>query len=188
MNSSSPTASPDSDTLDAQNTFSAWLLYLLWKLLTFGVVAPIYLSVIADGLRTLVPVLGQKLHKLPIPGFASFAKYVDTRRLDLATFLALVLLGAVWWLWEQILAVYLRNDVITPHGGWNSAAYRRVVVTLGVIILGADALLFGTAVSNVGWGDSEFSGSAFLATVAYVAVIVFISLVSLKLRPPSSKR
>ncbi len=89
--------------------------------------------------------------------------------------------------WEQILAVYLRNDVITPEGGWNSTAYRRVIVTLGVIILGADALLFGTAVASVGWGDSDFTGSAFLATVLYVAVLVFISLVSLKLRQPPSK-
>jgi hypothetical protein len=52
---------------------------------------------------------------------------------------------------------------------------------LGFVILGADILLFYVAMTYSGWGESEFSFSAFLATIAYVGVLIFVSYVSIRL-------
>lgn len=162
----------------------AHVKYWAWKAVTIVVLAPIYCSVIAEGLRMLVPALGQKLYKLPIPGIASLAQYQELRRLDLAIFLALFLLIAVWWLWEQLLRVILGSDAAFRDSGWNPDAYKRVVLILGMIVLGADACLFYVSMVQMGWGGTRFSIPALLATAAYLAVIVFVSLVSLNLRKP----
>lgn len=162
--------------------------YWLWKLVTIVILAPIYCSVIAEGLRVLVPPLGQKLHRLAIPGFAMFGQYQETRRLDLAIFLAMFLLIAVWWLWEQVLKVFLSTDAAFEGSGWNAEAYARVVLILGVVILGADACLFYVSMVQMGWGSTRLSVPALLATAAYIAVIIFVSLVSLNLRKPLNGR
>jgi hypothetical protein len=169
-------------------SFVAHAKYWLWKLVTIIVLAPIYCSVIAEGLRMLVPALGQKLHKLPIPAFSTFGQYEETRRLDLAIFMALFLLVAVWWLWEQVLKVFLSNEDTFHDSGWNAEAYKRVVLILGIIILGADACLFYASMVQIGWGGTRLSVPALLATAAYLAVIVFVSLVSLNLRKPFAGR
>lgn len=136
----------------------------------------------------LVPALGQKLHKLAIPGFSMFGQYQETRRLDLAMFMALFLLVAVWWLWEQVLKVFLSSEETFDKSGWNADAYKRVVLILGIIILGADACLFYASMVQIGWGGTRLSVPALLATAAYLAVIVFVSLVSLNLRKPFDGR
>lgn len=162
----------------------AHVKFWLWKALTMLVLGPIYCSVIAEGLRLFVPVLGQKLYKLPMPGFAQLALYQETRRLDLAIFLALFLLIAVWWLWEQVLKVLLSTDSAFQDSGWNPDIYKRLVLILGVVVLVADSALFYVSMVQMGWGGARFSLPAVLATAAYVAVIVFVSLVSLNLRKP----
>jgi hypothetical protein len=162
--------------------------YWLWKAVTILILAPIYCSVIAEGLRMLVPPLGQKLYKLPIPGFATLGQYQETRRLDLAIFMAIFLLIAVWWLWEQVLKVLLGSDVILQDSGWNPDAYKRVVLILGTVILGADACLFYASMVQMGWGGTRLSVPGLLATAAYLAVIIFVSLVSLTLRKPLDGR
>lgn len=174
--------------LSSATTIVAHAKYWLWKLFTIVILAPIYCSVIAEGLRMLVPAMGQKLYKLAIPGFSMFGQYQETRRLDLAIFMAIFLLLAVWWLWEQVLKVFLSTDAVFEGSGWNAANYTRVVLILGVIILGADACLFYVSMVQMGWGATRLSIPSLLATAAYIAVIVFVSLVSLNLRKPLDGR
>jgi hypothetical protein len=78
----------------------------------------------------------------------------------------------------------LSTDEAFRGSGWDPDVYRRVVMTLGFIILGADSALFYASTCMLGWGRPSFSFSALLATAAYLAVIVFVSLVSLKLSRP----
>jgi len=162
--------------------------YWLWKAVTILILAPIYCSVIAEGLRLLVAPLGQKIHKLPIPAVSMFGQYQELRRLDLAIFMAVFLLVAVWWLWEQLLKFFLTLDESFDDSHWDTEAYRRLILILGFIVLGADGCLFYTSLVQLGWGGTKLSLSAMLATAAWLAVVVFVSLVSLKLRKSLDKR
>jgi hypothetical protein len=156
----------------------ARLRYWSWQLLTKVVLGIIYLMVIAEGLRLVVPALGQKIHKLP--ALSSLKDYEATHRLDLASFFSLFMLIGVWSLWGSILRVWLEVDR-EIHPSWDSDNHRRLVVSLGSVILLADACLFYAAMTQIGWGGAVFSLSALLATSAYLAMIVFVTFVSITL-------
>jgi hypothetical protein len=156
----------------------AQIQYWAWQIFTKVVLGIIYLAVIAEGLRLVVPALGQKIHKLP--GLSSFNDYEFTHRLDLAHFFSLFMLIGVWSLWASMLRVWLEVD--SRINDWDSENYRRLIVTLGSIILLADACLFYAAMTQIGWGGSVFSLSALLATAAYLAMIVFVTFASITLQ------
>ena len=88
----------------------AKLKYWGWNLLVIVVLSIIYWTVISEGLRFLIPVLGQRLSKLPIPGFSLLARYEATYRLDLANAMAVFLFLAMFSLWGMILKTYLGSD------------------------------------------------------------------------------
>ena len=94
----------------------------------------------------------------------------------------------MWWLWEQVLKVLLTTDIAFHDSGWNPDAYKRLVLILGVVVLVADAALFYISMVQLGWGGARFSLPSLLASAAYCAVIVFVSLVSLNLRKPFEGR
>lgn len=155
--------------------------YWAWEIVTKALLGMVYIAVISEGLRLLVPALGTRIWKA-IPWLRFLRDYEDTYRLDLAPILAIFVLIAVWYLWDKILQVFLHTDEAVATEGFNPRPYRILVWTLGGIILCADAILFYTAMTHVSWRGTMFSFSALLATIAYLAVLVFISFVSLSLR------
>ena len=159
----------------AWRIFFAWLKYLLWQIFSKVILGIICVAVTSEGLRTLVPALGKKIHTFP--GLGAFKDFEETYKLDFAPFFALFLLVTVWALWSRILQVWLRTE---SEPGWHSERHRKIITTLGVTVLGADAALFFIAITYMGWGAS-FSVSALLSTAAYVAVIIFVSYQSLTL-------
>lgn len=156
--------------------FIAKLKHWAWIILTKFGITLVCIFMMSEGLRMLVPALGQRLHRFP--GLQFLKDYEETHRLDLAPILALFMTIAVWHLWEKVLRMHLLSDAIDE--GWNATFYRRLVTVLGVAILGADAVLFYVASTFSGWG-SALSLSAFAATVAYVAVLVFCVFVGIVL-------
>jgi hypothetical protein len=155
--------------------FLMWVKYVLWVFVTKGMLGTIYVTVISEGLRTIVPALGQRLFKQP--GLSFLKDYKETHRLDLAPFMAVFILIAVFYLWERILKIWLSSDRDLT---WENETI--LLMGLGSTILGADAILFYTAMAMDGWSGSMISISALLATVCYVAVIVFVSYVTVLLR------
>ncbi len=160
--------------------FSAHAKYWAWKLFCIAVIGVIYVAVVSAGLRYLLPDLGQRLYK--VPGLSWMYHYENTHRLDLAHGLAVFLFIGVWVLWNRVLRLYLQPNLVLSQCRFNPEAYQRLVVTLGVVILGADACLFYCAMTQVGWRGTSFSVPALLATAAYVALLVFCSFVSCTLQ------
>ena len=156
----------------------AHLKWWAWFILTKAFLGVIYISVMADGLRTLIPALGQKLYQLPLLG--ELKHYEGTHRLDLAPFMAFLIAIAVFYLWERILSFWLGAEYDDgPH--WDSEKEGELVLKLGYVLLGADILLFYSAMTAAGWGESVFSFSALLATISYIGVMIFVSYVSIRL-------
>ena len=112
----------------------------LKKLVGLGI---IYVAVISEGLRVLVPALAQKLYKLPIPGARSWK---TTRRGTASTWhtsspsscsLPCFTCG------PRCCGYWLRPDEPEDEG-WDIDKYRKLIVGLGFVILGSDACLFFT--------------------------------------------
>ena len=82
-------------------------------------------------------------------------------------------------------------SIVVPVVTYNALSKRKLdiaafdsagVMVLGTVILGADAMLFYTALANLGWGGTSFSFSALLATASYVAILVFQAYVTVSMR------
>ena len=144
------------------------------------VIGPLYMFTIAEGLRMRMPSLAQKLHKLPF--LSPLGRYQESKKLDFAIFMAVILFFGVWLLWKKVLLCMLDPDAFRDSR-WDPAAHKRLILSLGVVILGADAFLMYTGLVEMGWGESSFSLSAVLITAAYVAGIIAVSFFSLLLKP-----
>jgi hypothetical protein len=156
----------------------AYLMYLGWQVATKGVLGIVYLAVIAEGLRVVIPPLSQKLHKLP--GLALLDRWDTTYQADLANIFASFLLLAVFVLWDRCLRIWLDVPAFC-HPTWNPERYRRFIVVTGSVVLVSDGALFYAAMGTMTWGSSGFSFGALLATAAYIALLVFISFVGISL-------
>lgn len=156
----------------------AHIKFWAWKVVTMLILGPIYIAIISEGLRTLIPALGQRISRIPFLDF--FDDFDATHRLDLAHLMSLVLLIAVWWLWDRLLTIWLGGDFDAQ--GFNAELFKKIIYILGTTIVGTDACLFFLSVTQSTWGGSSFSFSAILATACYLAILIFVSFVSCVLR------
>lgn len=152
-----------------------------WWLITKVALAIIYVSMIRDALATLIPALAQKISRA-VPGMSFLAHFEETRRLDLAFFMAIFLLLAVVCLWHKVLSLWLYGHREKER---SASEYRKrretLYAVLAIIIISVDSSLFYYSMIQSGWGEAEFSWSALLATVGYLVVLLFLTLVTIQL-------
>ena len=157
----------------------ARLDFWAWVIFTKSLVTFVYLAIISQGLRYVLPEMGMKLYK--VPGFAFLQNYKLTYRLDLAYVFSVVPLMSAWILWHFNLMAFLapqRFERMAASLGWEVDRFQRAVQVMGAIIILADAALFYASFVLGSWGGSKFSAGAILATVAYVAVLAFVTFVT----------
>lgn len=161
--------------------FWAWVKLIAWLIVTKLALAVVYVSMIREALATLIPALAQKVSRA-VPGLSFLADFEETRKIDLAFFMAIFLLLAVVVLWHWVLATYLyghrKKQTSLP------VYYRRrelVYVGLAGVIITVDSLLFYYSMIQSGWGETSFSWSALLATVGYLVVLLFLTLATIQI-------
>ncbi len=152
--------------------------YWGWNVATKSLVTVVYLALISQGLRYVLPDLGMKLSRLP--GLAFLDGYEATYRIDLAHVFTAVPLFSAWILWHLNLELFLRPEALVRRfPRMNLDRTKRVIVTMGAIIITGDALLFMAAFTLSGWGEARFSATALLATAVYVTVLGFVTFVAI---------
>lgn len=183
---SPPPAGPDETDAEEKEPFNWGLLWARvkfwsWNVATKSVVTIVYLALISQGLRYVIPDIGMRLYKLP--GLSFLEGYTATYRLDLAHVFAVVPLLSAWILWHLNLEMYLRPYQFADRfRRWDVDRIKRVVVTMGAVIITGDAALFCAAVTLVSWGQAKLSAAAVLATAVYVTVLGFVTFFSLLLK------
>jgi len=139
-----------------------------------------YVVVITEGLRMVVPALGIKLYNLPLLG--GLRDYEGWHDLDLAPFVAVLLFLFSSSIWCSLLETWLYDGSMLQAVGRQATRYETCLLVLGSIILFADACLFYRAMTFVGWGGAVFSPSSLLCTLAYLAILVSVCVVSVNLK------
>jgi hypothetical protein len=157
----------------------ARLKCLLWDVITKLILAVLSVAISSEGLRVLNPEFGQKLAKLPIPGAFLLEQDEIGHRLDVAHGLALILVTVVFLSWANVLRHWLLPDEPERHG-FDADNYHFITTAIGFLILTADAALFFYGCVQMSWGGG-FSVTTLIATVAYVSVVIAVSLVSVEL-------
>lgn len=138
------------------------------NLFVMPIVGTIYATIIAEGLRRLMPIFQLRLYKLAIPGAGIARQYDGFDRLDIAIVMSLLLFVVATWLW---------NRVFSELQGFGSIVSRRkqapivfcLLSFIAVVILAGDALIFFvglSAQSSSGWSDTP-SYVAPVATLIY---------------------
>lgn len=148
-------------------------MYWTWQIVTKVVLGVIYLAVIAEGLRLVVPALGMRVYR--VPGFGALQHYEATYKLDLAMGLSVFMLIAAWALWANILRIWLECGMPERMKNKKGNREKGLILVLGVIVILADAACFFAAMIALGWATSSFSVTALCATCGYVGVLIFVA-------------
>jgi len=160
--------------------FWAYIKFWVWNVTTKSLLTIVYLALISQGLRYILPDIGLRLYKLP--GLAFLEGFRATYPLDLAHIFSAAPLVSAWILWHLLLEMYLRPDTFASRfSRWNVDRLKRLIITMGAIIIVGDACLFCAAFTLSGWGPAQFSASAVLATAVYVTILGFSTLISILL-------
>ena len=156
--------------------------YYGWLVFTKLVLGVVYLSIVADGLKYIIPSLGMKLSKVPLFGFLD--GYQLTYRHDLASAMALFVLLAVFWLWDQALTLWIigKDTKYVSDDPLFRVRRESSIYSLAIVVLSMDAILFFIALVQSNWDGSVFSFTALIATILYSSVLIFVTLVTIELR------
>lgn len=139
-----------------------------------------YVIIISEGLRMVVPALGIKLYNLPFLG--TLKRFEVWHELDLAPFCAVLIFLFTNYLWCSLLDTWLYGEPTLPAAGRSSARYQRCTAVLGSVVLFSDACLFYKAMTMSGWGGRGFSYTSLFCTLAYLAILVSVCVVSVNLK------
>jgi hypothetical protein len=157
----------------------AYARYFVFIVLTKSFFGLIYFTMIAEGMRVVIPSSALKLYKVPF--LAALEADEIGHRLDVAHFFSIALLLAAWYFAEKGLLLWLRPGE-TPDGDYDYDNYRRLITVLAAMVIGGDGLMFYTAVTEMGWGGTVISFTALVATCAYIGALMFVALASVNLK------
>ena len=151
----------------------AYLRYIAWQILSKLIMGLVVVGIVSEGARRMEPSLAQKLYKvLPI------AQNID-HRIDIAHCFALGLLIGTWWSWAKLLETWLG---IKPYSRATT-----ITLPLAFVFITVDTTLFYMATAQWKWGGSLVSFTSLLATAGYVAILVYVSFVSVQLKEELKK-
>ncbi len=141
----------------------AWLIRLIFGLILLLV----YLTISAEGMRSLFETAATPLHKTGLWPLTYLGHFAETRKLDIAHILSLALLVVVWVSWEMIVCYYANEREMTNA--------RRIVWAGGATVLTCDAILFWVGISQSSFFGGSSVFSATLVTALYVAMLVLVA-------------
>lgn len=141
----------------------AWLVRSLFAL----VLAIVYLTISAEGMRSLFETAATPLHKTGLWPLTYLGQFDETRKLDLAHVLCVAMLVCVWISWEQLVRFYAQESPLTNA--------RRLVWAGGSVVLVCDGVLFFIGISQSAFfgGSSEFAAG--LLTALYVGMLILVA-------------
>jgi len=112
------------------------------NLLILPLVAIVYLTIIRDGLTTLIPVSQMPLHRLAIPGAGHLKSYDGFDRLSLSHIIALVAFSAALFLWARVFIELMGGGTLSGLKHRSPIVFWFIAAIVFTILLGDAALFF----------------------------------------------
>lgn len=138
--------------------FTEYFVYYAANAIILPVVAIIYATIIAEGLRQMMPLFQMRLYKLAIPG-AGFARdYDGLDRLDLAILMSLLLFVVVTWLWGRVFMELQGLGSIAARRHTQPIVFYFLSFIAFTLIVG-DASIFYVGLASQGssgWSETPF--------------------------------
>lgn len=142
--------------LRRRKTLRQRLVFGLANLCVLPVICLVYATIIADGLRLLMPIFQRRLYHLPIPGAGLLRQYDGWDRADLAIVVSILMFFAVAWLWCRIFTELQGYGTVAAHRHRSPIAFFLLAFIASVIILfDAGIFYFGLSSQTAsGWSDA----------------------------------
>lgn len=142
--------------LRKRRTIKQVLSFYLANLIVMPIVGLVYASIIADGIRLLLPIFRRRLYQLPIPGAGLARSYDGWDRADLAIVVSILLFGVITWLWCKIWIELMGHGSILDQRERNPLVFMMLVGIAGVIlVLDAGIFYYGLAAqTSSGWSNA----------------------------------
>lgn len=154
--------------LRRRRTIKQVFSFYVANLIVMPIVGLVYASIIADGIRLLLPIFRRRLYQLPIPGAGLARNFDGWDRADLAIVVSILLFGVITWLWCKIWIELMGYGSILAQRERNPMVFMMLSVIAGVILLlDAGIFYYGLAAqTSSGWSNApEFIVPA--ATLIY---------------------
>ncbi len=129
--------------------------YLLTNMLILPVVGVVYATIIADGVRILMPVFARRLYQLPIPGAGMARRFDGWNRADLAIIVALLLFVVITWVWCKIFTELQGVGTIVAQREKSPITFYLLSFIAAVLILFDGAIFYFGLSSQVSGGWSN---------------------------------
>lgn len=145
------------------------------NILLMPVVALIYLTIGAEGLRVSLSIFQLRLYKLPVPGAGLLRQYDGFDRLDLSHLMALILFVVVTFLWIRLFHELQSLGAIAQQRTRNPVLFYALVTICSIILLGDAGLFYVGLASQTSssWSDTPVYVAP-AATVLYFAGLALI--------------
>lgn len=142
--------------LPRRKTLKQRFVYALVNLMIMPIVCLVYSTIIADGIRILMPVFQKRLYQLPIPGAGLARLYDGWNRADLAIIVSILLFFVVTWLWCRIFTELQGYGPIWSQRESSPILFFLLSGIAGVIIFLDAGLFYYGLVSQTsnGWSDA----------------------------------
>ncbi|MEO1616657.1 MAG: hypothetical protein AAFV88_12445 [Planctomycetota bacterium] len=135
----------------------------------------VYLTIVADGLRSTLAVFATKLSKLPIPGAGVLAEFDGFNRIDIASVTALILCVTVSYIWYRVFIELSGNGPLGRRGPGADILVWVLGVIAAILVIG-DAFIFYAGMSSQassGWNSTP-QFVCIGATVVYTVGLAFL--------------
>jgi hypothetical protein len=161
--------------LRLRKTMSQRVTFWGTNLLIMPFVALCYLTISAEGLRQMMGIFSMRLYKMPVPGAGLLRQWDGWNRLDLAMLMAMLLFGAVAYLWIRVFTELLGGGPIYERRNVAPALFYILSAMVGIILLGDCAIFYFGLESKAASGWSETPEYIpLVATVIYMAGLALI--------------
>lgn len=167
--------SPPVRPLRVRKTWKQMASFWTTNALVMPFIALCYLTVSAEGLRQMMAVFSMRLYKMPIPGAGLLRHYDGFDRIDLAMLMALLLFGAVTFIWIRLFKELMGGGSFQDRRAGNPVLYFLLLGIVGIVVVGDCAIFYFGLQSKAAssWTDTP-AYIPFIATVIYMAGLALI--------------
>ncbi len=121
------------------------------NLLLMPLVAVIYVTINAEGLRAFMPFFGMPVYRLPVPGFGILREYDGWNRLDLGHITAFGLLILLSWIWAWVVKNLARTGDSEFEREYRSTLFY-IWSIVSTALIGIEASVFFAGLVSFGGG------------------------------------
>ena len=161
--------------LRRRKTLSQQIIFWSTNAVVLPLVAICYLTISAEGLRQMMPVFATRLYKTAIPGAGLLRHYDGWDRLDLSMLMALILFGAVTFIWVRVFMVLFDYEKLKVWQSKNPILFYMLTAIVGIVVLGDCVIFFYGLESKAAssWGNTP-DAIPVIATILYIAGLALI--------------